>query len=232
MSHDPEQGRGLPAGPRPGVNAGGPMAGPRGWAQRAARPPGPPVSWVVAGPPGAGKTTVAGLLLAALAPAPALLDKDTMYGSFVAAILSNFGRAPGEREGPWYDDHIKVHEYAGMTETAREIRSHGCPVLLCGPFTEQIRNLARWRSWVADLGGDPIRLIWVRSDGATLQARLGARGSARDTEKLAHFAAFTGRMQPGTPPAAPHDEIDNRLSAAASLEDQVATLLRRGSSQN
>jgi predicted kinase len=164
------------------------------------------------------------MLLALLDPVPALLDKDTMYGSFVAATLAAAGRLPGEREGPWYDEHIKVHEYAGMTATAREIRSYGCPVLLSGPFTQQIHDTGRWRSWAVELGGDPVRLVWVRADAATLRRRLTARASDRDTAKLADFSAFTARMRLDDSPTVPHAVIDNRLSASVSVQNQVAAL--------
>ena len=180
--------------------------------------------WVVAGAPGAGKSTVAAALARALEPHPALLDKDTVYGSFVDAALAAAGRDLGEREGPWYDEHVKVHEYRGLAAVARQVREHGCPVVLVAPFTGQIRNSGRWERFCAELGGDPVRLVWVGCAPEVLRQRLLGRASERDGAKLAAFEAFIARMTPDLPPPVPHVAVDNTGDGASALAAMIAAV--------
>ena len=184
----------------------------------------PGVVWIVAGAPGAGKSTVAEELRRRLNPSPALLDKDTLFAGIVGEVRRAHGRSEGEREGPWYDAHVKVHEYSGMTAAAAQIRASGCPVLLVAPFTTQIRDAQVWTEWVTALGGDPVRLVWVGADTSVLRDRLTRRGSPLDSGKLEDWTTFVTRIQPDTPPPVPHLRVDNG-GALSALRDRVAALV-------
>lgn len=169
---------------------------------------------------------MAELLAARLTPPGAVLDKDELYGSFVAEVLRAHGRPYGEREGTWYDEHVKIHEYGGLTAAARQIRRSGASPVLVAPFTQALREPGRWERWVEELGGGQVRLVWVRLDPLTLYERLLARARRRDSGKLADFEAFAARMRSDVPPVVPHLTVDTSGPREA-LPDAVGAVLSR-----
>ncbi|MEI2650165.1 MAG: AAA family ATPase [Dermatophilaceae bacterium] len=184
--------------------------------------------WVVAGPPGAGKSTVASLLLERLSPTPAILDKDVLFAGFVREVQAAHGRGVGEREGAWYDAHVKAHEYAGMTAAAAQIRAAGAPVMLVGPFTTAIRDRSAWAQWVAQLGGEPMYLVWVGCREVVLRDRIMARDSRWDDAKLASWDEFVARQQPTQPPPVRHTAIDNSGDLGALVAQITRVVVDRG----
>ena len=169
---------------------------------------------MVAGPPGAGKSTVTERLLALLDPVPALLDKDTVYGGFVAATLAAAGPSAGRARRRL----VRRARQGARVRRARR-RDPGDPrARLPGARDRPVhhgdprRDALGASGWTSS-AGRPSGWSGSRTDAATLRRRLLARGSPRDTGKLADFDAFLARMRPDDPPPVPHLAVDNRDGA-------------------
>ena len=79
-----------------------------------------------------------------------------------------------------------------------------------------------------ELGGEPVHLVWVASDAATLRRRIASRGRDHDAGKLASFDAFAARMQPDVPPPVPHLAVDNRTDGPEGIDAQLRAGWGRG----
>ncbi len=176
---------------------------------------------------GTGKTTLAkqliGPLMTRTGESFCLLDKDTLYGGYSAAVMAALTGDPNDRDSTTYLQHLRDPEYAGLMATARENLALGVNVIVVGPLSREIKaHRLTDTDWLA-MGGDvAVRIVWVHLPEAEARRRITARGNPNDAWKLAHWDDYRTRLFQPEPAAYPELIMFDNTAAAP---DQVARLM-------
>lgn len=146
---------------------------------------------------GTGKTTVA-LKLSQFISA-AFLDRDTIGGRFVEAILEMKGLDPKDRDSDFYKTNLRDLEYDTAKDVCIENLAAGQNVFMISPFTAELKN----QEWIEDVlaaagltkAQVDVKVIVVTLEDMELQhKRIVTRGTERDTWKLEHWGDFQKRV--------------------------------------
>lgn len=146
---------------------------------------------------GTGKTTVAKILSKHL-PA-AFLDRDTVGGRFVEAILEMKGLDKNDRDSDFYKANLRDLEYDTTKDICIENLAAGQNVFMISPFTAELRN----KQWIEDviaaagLTKDQVdvKVIVVTLQDIELQHnRIVERRTERDRWKLDNWGDFEKRV--------------------------------------
>lgn len=155
-------------------------------------------AWLVAGPPGGGKSTLSRPLARHLGAA--LLDRDTATAPLTRVIAGLLGTPPDDLDDPRLRSVLGDAAYQAVLAAAGDTLSLGRPVVIVAPFTRALADADATREVQAQLSGAELRVVWVDCGPEERRRRLQARGAARDARKLA-AAQLAAAAAPGVPHA-------------------------------
>lgn len=147
---------------------------------------------------GTGKTTVARKLSARI-PA-AFLDRDTIGGRFVEAILELNGLDKRDRDSDYYKKHLRDLEYDTAKDVCIENLAAGQNVFMISPFTAELKN-KQWIEEVVEAAGLTMSEVDVKVVVVTLldmelqKNRIIGRQTERDQWKLDNWGDFEKRIE-------------------------------------
>ena len=180
---------------------------------------------------GTGKTTLAkqliGPLMARTGESFCLLDKDTLYGGYSAAVMGALTGNPNDRDSPTYLQHLRDPEYAGLMATARENLALGVNVIVVGPLSREIKaHRLTDPDWLGVAPDVAVRIVWVHLQEAEARRRITQRGNPNDAWKLAHWDDYRTRLFQPTPAEYPElIAYDNTAAAPGQTDRLLAALL-------
>lgn len=147
---------------------------------------------------GTGKTTVARKLSARI-PA-SFLDRDTIGGRFVEAILELNGLDKRDRDSDYYKKHLRDLEYDTAKDVCIENLAAGQNVFMISPFTAELKN-KQWIEEVVEAAGLSMGEVDVKVVVVTLldmelqKNRIIGRQTERDQWKLDNWGDFEKRIE-------------------------------------
>jgi predicted kinase len=170
---------------------------------------------IVAGPPGAGKSTVAPGIANALRAAS--IDIDAAFTPIVPLL------------GPHPREVVRAAIYESLVASTEASLQGGVHVVVAAPFTLERRDPAAWDRLSARLSsrGAAAVLVWLHASRELLLQRLAARGETRDADKLADPASWLREAEPEAPPTSPHIAVDATDTAERAVEQILRQLVAR-----
>ncbi|MFC5649242.1 AAA family ATPase [Paenibacillus solisilvae] len=153
----------------------------------------------VLGGAGAGKTTVAKAFAAARGAA--FFDMDTLLRPAAAAIMSQAGLDPEDRDSAEYKRLCRDLGYRITMDAALENIAIGTDALVVGPFTKETKDRYWLERELSSIGASPetvdVKVIIVHlQDELMYRQRIEARGSALDKWKLENWETFRHSLAP------------------------------------
>lgn len=152
----------------------------------------------ICGHSGAGKTTISKALVTRLNEFTResffLLDKDTAYSKYSARVMGLLTGDPDDRDSEVFLRELREPEYTGMLDITRENLEIGVNVVLCAPFSREVRSRRVFDAAALGMAaGTRISVIWVSVPEEIARARIAKRAERRDRYKLAHWDEYRAR---------------------------------------
>ncbi|WP_201007606.1 AAA family ATPase [Paenibacillus glycanilyticus] len=146
---------------------------------------------------GTGKTTVARKISERI-PA-AFLDRDTVGGRFVEAMLERNGLDKNDRDSDFYKQNLRDLEYDTTKDICIENLAAGQNVFMISPFTAELKNNAWIEEVISGAGLTreqvDVKVIVVTLENIELQKnRIIGRQTERDQWKLDNWLHFEKRV--------------------------------------
>lgn len=186
---------------------------------RGAEHPSRPCALFVTGAPGSGKTTFGRLLAQELGAA--LLDLDTATARLIDVLAAARGGA--SLDDPEFARETRAARYDTICSLAADNVAVGLDVVLTAPFTEEVRDAAKWDQSARRMvlaGATPF-MVWIEVPGHEVLRRVRDRDAARDASKLGESWLAGLDL---SPPVAPHIAVSGMQPPEQMLAAVMAEL--------